>query len=168
MGRFANLKSCWIATGMALCLLPVAPAQTLAPGNGKRFLAFRVTPLASAITGTDPDTPVSAGQLVQIEWIKLRRVNAWSLKARATLSNCGNFDSSALTVRCVSAEPTSEGVRCGGPAALTQTFQEIAGGGVAQPNKRYSVVAAYELRDSWKYHALNGCSINITYQATSQ
>jgi len=168
MGRHANRKSCWMAAGMALCLIPAAPAQTADPGNGKVFLAFQVTPLVSAITGSDPDIPVSSGQLVEISWIKLRRVNSWSLKARAVLSGCGNFKASALTVRCVSAGPAPEGVRCGGPAALSETFQEIAGGGVAQPNKRYSVVAAYELRDSWQYHALNGCSINITYQASSQ
>lgn len=168
MGRRSRVTMRWMTAGLALWLVPAAPAQDLIPGNGKIFIGFRVTPLVSAITGTDPDIAVQSGQLVEIRWNKLRRVNSWSLKARAALSGCGNFDPAALTVRCVSAEPASEGVSCTGPVALNGTYQEIAAGGVATPNKKYSVVAGYELRDSWRFHALSGCSINIAYQITSQ
>lgn len=168
MGRNADRRMRWVAAGLALWLAPAAPAQDLVPGNGKIFTGFRVSPLTSAITGTDPDIPAVTGQLVEIRWNKLRRVNSWSLKARATLSGCGNFSASALTVRCTGVGPVTESPRCAGPVSLTETFQEIAGGGKAEPNRQYWMVAAYELNDSWRFHALSGCTIDIGYQISSQ
>lgn len=151
----------------------LANRMGLALGNVSSLSA---APATVTFYATNPNSGAVAGSSqATISWqvVSGSHLQGWSLSvqaASASFMNCSQIPASAVQVSC-SAAPVSGGNgsgTCGGPAPLSTTLQQVAGGAEGDNTNTYTVYLTFTLAESWRYVANSSCTLSLTYSVNAQ